>query len=148
MWPDRTGYFERASADAKLDVLTQVALTGPFGLLGEKDAVWPIFHVIRALAAMAGRERYAVSCDRPESVQGVAVEAPNGGVIVWLANLTHQSSTIRINGALDSGELSLRSLDAASWRAASTGGAPVLQSLVGGTLLLAPFAIVQVDEIP
>jgi len=140
------GYAAR-TADAKLDVLTQAALTGSFGLLGEKDTVWPIFHVIRALAAMAGRQRYAVNSDHPESVQGVAaVEAPNGGISVWLANLTRQSVFIRLNGALDIGELSLRSLDAANWRAASTGDAPVTQSLVGDTLSLAPFAVVQVDE--
>ena len=129
-------------------MITQAALTGPFGLLGEKDAVWPIFHVIRALAAMAGRERYAVSCVRPESVQGIAVEAMNGGVSVWLANLTAQSLTVRLNGALDIGKLSIRNLDAASWRAASTGDAPVAQALGGGTLSLAPFAVMQVDEDP
>ena len=141
------GYTAR-TADAKLELITQAALTGPFGLLGEKDAVWPIFHVIRALAAMAGRERYAVSCVRPESVQGIAVEAMNGGVSVWLANLTAQSLTVRLNGALDIGKLSIRNLDAASWRAASTGDAPVAQALGGGTLSLAPFAVMQVDEDP
>jgi hypothetical protein len=141
------GYAAR-TADAKLEAITQAALTGPFGLLGEKEAVWPIFHVIRALAAIAGRARLSVSSDRPESVQGVAVEGPSGGVSVWLANLTNQLLTVRLSGALDSGELFLRSLDAESWRAAATGDPPVSQNLAGGTLLLTPFAIAQVDEIP
>ena len=67
---------------------------------------------------------------------------------VWLANLTSQLLTVRLSGALDRSELSLRSLDAASWRAAATGDPPVWQNLAGGTLLLTPFAIAQVDEIP
>ena len=89
------GYAAR-TAEAKLEALTQAALTGPFGLLGDNDAVWPIFHVIRALAAMAGRKRHSVSCDRPESVQGVAVEGPIGGASVWLANLTGRALTVRL----------------------------------------------------
>jgi len=139
------GYAAR-TAEAKLEALTQAALTGPFGLLGDNDAVWPIFHVIRALAAMAGRKRHSVSCDRPESVQGVAVEGPIGGASVWLANLTGHALAVRISGALDGGALSLRSLDATSWRAAAMGDAPVARDLGGGTLSLAPFAVVQVEE--
>src|SRR5258708_16008906 len=44
------------TADARLDALTQSALTGPFGLLDCRAAVRPIFHVIRPLAAIATRE--------------------------------------------------------------------------------------------
>jgi D-apionolactonase len=141
------GYAAR-TADAKLEAMTQAALTGPFGLLGEKETVWPIFHVVRALAEMAGRARLSVTSDRPESVQGVAVEGPTGGVSVWLANLTDQLLTVRLSGALDSGAQYLRCLDAESWRAAAAGDPPVSQSLTGGTLLLAPFAIAQINAIP
>jgi hypothetical protein len=53
---------------------------------------------------------------------------------------------VRLSGALDGGALSLRSLDATSWRAAAMGDAPVARDLGGGTLSLAPFAVVQVEE--
>ncbi len=141
------GYAAR-TADAKLEVLTQSALTGPFGLLDEMNVVRPIYHVIRALAAMAGRERLSLISTCPDSVQGVAVEAPDGGKTVWLANLTPRVLTVKLTGAPGARKRSLQSLDAASWRAASTGERPVPQCSVGGTLTLAPLAVVQVDETP
>jgi D-apionolactonase len=134
-----------ATAESTLDALTLSALTGPFGLLDGKAAVWPIFHVVRAFAGMAARNRFLLTVSRPDSVQGVAAEAADGGKTIWLANLTAQSLTIRLKGARGSGALWVRSLDAASWPAAATGERPAEQTGVG-TLTLAPFAAVQVDE--
>jgi hypothetical protein len=138
------GYAAQA-AEARLDALTQSALTGPFGLLDGKAAVRPIFHVIRALAAMATRERFSLKSSQSDSVQGVAVAA-NSGKTVWLANLTPQSLRVRLKSARGSGELSYRGLDAAIWPAAATGERPAAQRVVGGTLSLAPFAVAQIDE--
>jgi hypothetical protein len=137
--------YAAATAEAKLAALTQSALTGPFGLLDGKAAVRPIFHVVRALAAMAARERFLVTSSRPDSVQGVAAAAANGRKTVWLANLTARSLSVRLTGALGSGALLVRSLDAASWPAAATGERPVAQTVVGETLTLAPFAAAQID---
>jgi D-apionolactonase len=139
------GYAAR-TAEAKLDVLTQSALTGPMGLLDGEDSVRPIFHIIRALAAVAGCERFSLWSTRPDAVQGVAVASPDGSKIVWLANLTHQSLTVRLDAARRAGKRSLQSLDAASWRTASTGERPVAQDLSAGSIYLAPFAVAQIVE--
>jgi D-apionolactonase len=139
------GYAAR-TAEAKLDVLTQSALTGPFGLLDGEDSVRPIFHIIRALAAVAGCERFSLWSTRPDAVQGVALASPDGSKIVWLANLTHQSLIVRLDAARRAGKRSLRSLDAASWRTASTGERPVAQDLSAGSIYLAPFAVAQIVE--
>jgi D-apionolactonase len=137
-----------ATAEARLATLTQSALTGAFGVLDGQYAVRPIFHVIRALAGMAACKRLSVKSSRPDFVEGVAAAAADGGKIIWLANLTARSLTVRLNEAPSSRSLSIRSLDAASWSAATTGESPSAQTLAGRTLTLAPFAAVQVDERP
>jgi D-apionolactonase len=138
--------YAAATEEARLDALTQSALTGPFGLLDGKAAVRPIFHVIRALAAMASHGRYSLKSSHPNSVLGVAAATANSGMSVWLANLTTRSLTVRLTGARASGALSFRSLDAASWPASAAGERPVAQTVVGKTLTLAPFAAAEIDE--
>ena len=137
-----------ATAEARLAVLTQSALTGAFGLLARQNAVRPIFHVIRALADMATRKRLSLKSSRPDCIQGVAATTADGGKIIWLANLSAGSLTVRLNGASGSSPLEVRSLDAASWPAAASGDSPSAQTLAGRMLALARFAIVQIDERP
>jgi D-apionolactonase len=138
--------YAAATAEARLATLTQLALTGPFGLLDGNAAVRPIFHVIRTLAAMAARERYSLKSSRPNSVLGVAAAAANDGTSVWLANLTARSLIVRLTCARGSGALSVRSLDATNWSAAATGERPAALSVVGETLTLAPFAAAEIVE--
>ena len=136
------GYAGR-TAEANLEVLTPAALTGPFGLFDTNGVVRPLFHVVRALAALAGRERCALTCDRPDAVQGVAVATEGGGRILLFANLTREPLTVRLPGA---GKRSARSLDATTWKAASMGVGLPAWNVVGHDVALAPFAIVEIDE--
>ncbi len=132
------GYAAR-TAEANLEVLTPAALTGPFGLFDANGVAGPLFHVVRALAALAGQERCALTSGRPDAVQGVAVVARDGGRTLWLANLTREPLTVRLP---DARQRSARSLDATT----SMGVGPPAWSVAGRDVALAPFAIVEIEE--
>ena len=137
--------YAAATAQAGLEALTPSALTGRFGLLDGGDAVRPMFHVVRALAALATRERYELDSSQPDSVLGVAAATAAGRATVWLANLTAKTLIARLSGARPGGALMLRSLDATNWPVARTGDSPAARAVTGAALTLAPFAIAQIE---
>jgi hypothetical protein len=133
------------TAGGQLEALTFATLTGPFGLLGG-DAVLPVFHVMRSLATAAGLTRFAVASSHPASIQGLAVSALDGRWSLWLANLTGQAVSVRLEGR--SGPISggsVRSVDATTWHGAMYGASPPATDLANDTIALDPFALVQVD---
>jgi hypothetical protein len=80
--------------------------------------VYPAYHVLRGLAAGAGRSFLKTTLSNGSAVQTVAWRA-NGRVVAWLANLTPEPQTIAVDG-LPARRGRLAVLDEASFVAATT----------------------------
>ncbi len=57
--------------------------------------LFPVFHVLRGLAALKGATRLGCAVSRPHDLQALAV-ARDGRTEIWLANLTTDALTVRI----------------------------------------------------
>jgi hypothetical protein len=91
------GYFARFAHGGA----TAIALGGPVGAFGvaytpqswpqpwfdENGGLFPVFHVVRGLARLAGAPLRAIEISAPDKVCGLAADTPRG-VELWLANLT------------------------------------------------------------
>jgi hypothetical protein len=95
---------------------------GPFGLLhaaadfpqpwfDENAGLYPLYHVVRGLAALRGEPMRAVEVSAPREVQAFAA----GGEL-WIANLMGEPRTVRLKAAEKGG---LARLDAETFVAAS-----------------------------
>ena len=62
---------------------------------GAETGVFPIFHVIRALARLAGLPRRALAIDPPGRIAALAVER-DGGLELLAANLTPERQTVTL----------------------------------------------------
>jgi hypothetical protein len=102
-------HFARSGASA----IALGGLTGPFGALYSKTAwpqawydankgLYPVFHVLRGLARLAGNDLLGLEISRPRDVQALAARRPDGKTELWLANLTGEAITVDI-GALFKG---------------------------------------------
>jgi hypothetical protein len=126
---------------------------GPFALLhapqgwpqpwfDENGGLFPVFHVVRGLAALAGRPLLKLDIADPGKVQGLAAEA-DGHLVAWLANLTAHPQQIEISD-LDGANMAL--LDGESFVAASRDPAfldrPAAERF-GGAMTLSPYAVVR-----
>jgi D-apionolactonase len=61
----------------------------------ENGGLYPVYHVIKGLAALRGRPLIEVAISKPREVQAIAVER-DGALEVWLANLTDQTETVAL----------------------------------------------------
>lgn len=97
------GYMAQA-ARAGLWTVTLGGLTGPFGILSvpqawpqpwfdEEGGVFPVFHILKGLASLAGLAMREIASGEPARLQALAVETPDG-VTIWVANLTGSTVTI------------------------------------------------------
>ena len=124
------GYAAEA-ARGGLDALALAAPEGPFGIVYRKSsdpqpyfdglaepAVYPLYHVVAALAAAAGKPRLATTSGDRLRVQCVAWAGPDGPVL-WLANLTDRPQDVTLAG-LDGHTTVVRTLDAATFAQATT----------------------------
>ena len=95
-------HFARGGAQA----VTLGAATGAFGLVYARQAwvqpwydehggVYPAYHVVRGLAAMAGRPMRELEISAPEKVQAVAIET-DSGLVIWAANLSAEQIEIEL----------------------------------------------------
>ncbi|MBO0904734.1 hypothetical protein [Jiella sonneratiae] len=75
--------------------------------------VFPVFHVERALARLAGRRLHAVGVDDPARVLAVAAAGPDG-IEMLIANLTPQAQTVGLPAKL----VAAKQLDAEGFVAA------------------------------
>ena len=110
-------HFARGGAQA----IALGGCVGPFGLLhtpadypqpgfdGE-GGLFPVYHIVRGLAALKGEAMRAVEISAPRNVQAFAA-----GNELWLANLTAEPQRVKVDAGLSG---SLAPLDAASFRAA------------------------------
>ncbi len=138
------GYAARV-APAGLEQLVLSAVSGDFGLIAgagepvEAGGRRPLFHVVQALAALAGRQSVAVDIAEPTKLAVVAVSSPGAGVTGLAANLTAEPLDVDLSDLVAEGA-SLALLDAASmvtdegWRSISAKKA---------ALKLPPYAVVR-----
>src|SRR5690606_38066133 len=102
------GYAARMAA-AGVEALTLSAPVGAFGVVyAETDfpqpwfaergrGVYPVYHVLRGLAAAAGAAQLATAVSHGSSVQALAYRR-DGAVVLWLANLTGRAQRVRLDG--------------------------------------------------
>jgi len=106
------GYFAHMAHGA-LEAVCLAAPVGEFGVAYAKmdypqpwfddqgakgqAMVYPVYHVLRGLAEGAGRTRLETTLSNGSAVQAVAWRA-EGGVVVWLANLTPEPQTVTLQG--------------------------------------------------
>lgn len=139
------GYASRV-APVGLEQLVLSASAGPFGLIagaGEpvgQGGVRPLFHVVGALAALAGLRSLSVETGDDGRLAVLAARKADGTVSALLANLTPQPLGIDLAG-LTGHEAHVAMLDSESigtiegWRGVAT---------IRGTLELPPYAVARI----
>jgi hypothetical protein len=105
-------------------------------------AVYPAFHVMRALYAASGATYRASEISAPRDVQALAFEAPDG-LHLWLANLLPEQRVVVVEGVdLVGGRIAI--LNAGTFEACARGPEAFERAEAihrGGALALAPFAV-------
>src|SRR5690606_40391299 len=98
------GYAARMAA-AGVEALTLSAPVGAFGVVyAQTDfpqpwyaergrGVYPVYHVLRGLAAAAGAPQLATAVSHGSSVQALAYRR-DGAVVLWLAHLTGRAQRV------------------------------------------------------
>jgi hypothetical protein len=97
------GHFAKGGASA----LTLGGIVGEFGVayakaaypqpwFDENGGLFPVYHVIKGLAALRGLPLIDLAISRPREMQAIAVKR-DGGFEAWLANLMDQSETIELS---------------------------------------------------
>jgi hypothetical protein len=134
-----------------------IALGAPIGAFGavaspttfpqpwynDNRGVYPVYHVIKGLAALHGKELLELQVSRSDLVQGIAVRT-DAGTEVWLANLGGEVLEI----ALDFAATSIARLDAEAFLNAAQNpdhmtALTALTALPGGLITVNPYAVVR-----
>lgn len=104
----------------------------------EHGGVYPAFHVVRALAALAGKPLLALESSHPARIQGLAVQV-QGVVTLLVCNLTPESLQVKLPGRAS--EVAL--LDADSFESAARSPESGLDARVHATdtLTLGAYAV-------
>ncbi|WP_421726031.1 hypothetical protein [Bauldia sp.] len=142
-----------ATAGSAVEALAPAAPGGPFGIVSDgadtprplydeaSDAVvYPLYHVIRAAAELAGKPRFTVM-GLPVSVHGFAAEH-DGGVRLVLANVGSDAATVTLPEPSHYRLLDTSTFDAAIRDAAWLDRAAANE---GAAIALGPFAVAFVD---
>lgn len=98
--------------------LTLSGAGGPFGLFrgtDPADGVLPLYHVVRGLAAGAGKEARSAVCDDDTRVAALAFGGPDDAEL-WLANLGPEPVEVVVEGAGGAVQM----LDVANFERATT----------------------------
>jgi hypothetical protein len=146
------GYIAHMARGA-VDAVTLSAPVGEFGVAFAKTdyaqpwfdqagGVYPVFHVLKGLAALAGRAMLETTLSDNASVQAVAAKGPDGTTL-WLANLTGQPQQIVVDG-LDAARGRVARLDLDHFVAATRRTDDLETETAGsGTLELGPYAVLR-----
>jgi hypothetical protein len=73
----------------------------------ENGGIYPVYHVIKGLAGLRGQPLVDLVISRPREIQAIAA-ARDGGVEVWVANLTDQMKAVELTPKL-AGRISILS---------------------------------------
>ncbi|WP_062011805.1 hypothetical protein [Aureimonas sp. AU4] len=77
------------------------SFAGPRGLFDRSGRATPLFGVARGLARASACDRLALRSGDRSRIDGLALRRPDGGAEVWLANLTAEPQTARLEGTFD-----------------------------------------------
>jgi hypothetical protein len=107
------------------------------------QGVYPLYHVIRGMAAAAGAPRLETTLSDGASVQAVAHRAEDATVL-WLANLTGTAQEVEIAGLAGEGRAATLDLDSF---AAASGPDGFVDSTLGlaDKIALGPYAVVRLS---
>ncbi len=103
------GYAARI-APSGLEQLVLSAFGGPFGLLAETGEPFerggkrPLFHIIKALAGLAGLPSISVTTGDERRLAAVAARKADGGIAALVTNLTPKPLEINLAGLTERGE--------------------------------------------
>lgn len=144
-----------ACARGGVEAVAMGAPTGPFGVLhrkgeaekpgydGAEDSLYPVFHVLAALARCTGRPLLETRVSRAGAVAALAVGGA-GRTTLFLANLTAMRQTVRLPAA---GAGAVAAVLDADGLARTTGDPAALATLagpLGDTLTLDAYAVAKV----
>jgi hypothetical protein len=109
-------------------------------------AVYPAYHVLRGLAAGAGRPRLETTLSDGASVQAVAWRT-DGGTVLWVANLTGRPQSVMIEG-MPAGTVRVALLDLERFVAATSDPDSLAwgeTSAAAGQVDLGPYAVARLE---
>jgi hypothetical protein len=146
-----------ACARGGVEAVAMSAPTGPFGVLHRKgeapkpgydgagDALYPVFHVLAALAGLSGKPLLGTTISRSGLVDGIAVR-DGGGTTLLIANLTPDEQTVRLPSPGAGATAAVLDADSV---ARTTGDPAALATLAapltGDRLTLAAYAVARVQ---
>jgi hypothetical protein len=137
--------YAAALSGARLETLTLGALTGARGLADITQGVsrYPVFHVAKALARMAGMTRLRCEGVDPRKIACVAARDDDRGVRLLVANLTDVTQTVRfdLRGTARNGSTPALLDDESAWQAAHAASLADKPFSFAQTFTLRPFAI-------
>jgi D-apionolactonase len=139
------GYAARTD-EAKLEVLTIGALTGPFGLLRDGSGagqVRPVFHAASGLSSLAGKELVECRSSRPSDILAIGVIGEKGRPTIWAANVTDRKQSVRI--VSENSLWTMTTLDQHSVEPASLGSLGTTMNVRNGAFEIEPFAITRLE---
>lgn len=151
------GYLAQV-ANGGLEAATMASPVGEFGIVYRKQKhpqpwfdetrgarVYPVYHVIRGLAAAAGAKRVEAVSNDTGRVRTVAWRKGKT-THVWLANLRDEAVEVKLRG-LPKGDRSLTMIDDESFADAARDPAFAEdgQPFTGTTVRLEPFAVARID---
>jgi hypothetical protein len=106
----------------------------------ENGGLYPVYHVIKGLAAWRGRPLVDLTISKPREIQAIAVERDHD-IEVWLANLTDQTQTVELTPKL-AGSLSVLSASEFEQAAHDFWTMDTLERAFSGeTITLPPYAV-------
>jgi hypothetical protein len=141
-----------------LDTLCLGAAVGPSGIVATRQphpqpwveerraAVLPSWHVLTALAGLAGSDVMDVTSSMPREVQALAVRG-RWGTTLWVINLTGESRQVQVEGLTIAGQRAV-TLDASTFEAACLEPNPAAlptRAVAGGTLDLDAYAMTRIE---
>lgn len=84
--------------------------TGEFGIayaktdypqpwFDEKGGIYPVYHVVKGLTHLRGQPLVDLEVSTPDEIQAIATKQ-NGGIELWVANLTDQTKSVELTPKL------------------------------------------------
>jgi hypothetical protein len=104
------GYFAHL-AYGGASAVTLGGTVGPFGAVhapmpfpqpwfDEEGGIFPVFHVLKGVARLAGRPLRKLELSHPREIQALAVSSTTGEGELWLANLTGEPRRVALEPAV------------------------------------------------
>ena len=65
----------------------------------EKGGIYPVYHVVKGLTDLRGQPLVDLEISTPDEIQAIATKQ-NGGIELWVANLTDQTKSVELTPKL------------------------------------------------